>query len=145
MLFGKPCTHAVIDHHALFVGHQCIARTPDRLLEKREGVHAVEQLGSVRATYVQTAEGRYVNYPYLVAHVQGFLLHAGVTLRRLAVKRRALPDAGGHHFCACLHMPLMHGCLPVRVKSATCHMRQLLGLEGRTRCGHAGFADAALG
>ncbi len=42
-------------------------------------------------------------------------------------------------------MALMHGCLAVRVKGTTCHVRQLLGLEGRTSRSDTGFADAALG
>ncbi len=145
MLVGKARANAVVDDHALLVGHQRITRTPDRLFEKGEGIQAVEQLGGVGAAYVQAAECRHVDDADLVAHVQRFLLHAGIALRGFAIERRTLPDPGRHHFRACLHMTRVHGCLPIRIKGTACNVCQFLGLEGRPGCGHAGFTDTALG
>ncbi|MNZ40296.1 hypothetical protein D3C78_578090 [compost metagenome] len=145
VLLGEARAHAVVDHHAVLVGHQRVARTADRLLGEGEGVEAVEQFGGVRAAHVEAAEGGDVDQADLLAHVAGLGLHAGLALLGLAVVGRALPDAGRHHLGAQFDMALVHGGLPVRIEAAAGDVGELLGDERRARGGHPGLADAAVG
>ena len=145
MLLAQAGADAIVDHHAMLVGHQRIASAADGQLGKAEGVQAFEQFGGVGAAHVEAAQGGDVDQADLFAHMAGFFLHAAFALNGFAIVRRALPGAGGHHFCARRHMAAVHRRLPVRVEGTASDMRQLLGLKGWPGGGHAGFADAAPG
>lgn len=71
----KARTDAVVDYHALLIGHQSVTRAPHRLLGEGEGVESVEKFGGIRAAHVEATEGGYINQAVIISQDTDGMTH----------------------------------------------------------------------
>ena len=137
---------AVVDHHAGTVGHQHVARPPQRLLGVGEGVDALEELGGIGAPHLEAAERRDVDQADVAAHVEDLLDDGRGAALRGAVVLGPQPRPGHHHLGAQLGVAMVHRGAAHRLEDAARQEAELLGPERRPRGGGADESHAlALG
>ena len=101
---------AVVDDDAGLVGHEHIARAPDRLLLVGPGVHAVDERGGIRPADVEAAERRHVDHAGMLAHGAHLARRSRARASPFgAVVGRPHPQPGHHHLRAELEVAVVHG------------------------------------
>ena len=145
VLIMQATCDAVIDDDAGLVGQQRIARASDRLLEKIEGIKAVDESRGVGTANVEFAQRRDVDNADILAHGPDLGDDRLRALLLRAVVGRSQPQSRRHHAGAQRQMPVVHRREPGRLIAASGKMAELLRHQRRPERRCADLLDIAAG
>ena len=131
VLIVQAAGDAVVDDDAGLVGQQRVARAPHRLLEKIEGIDAVDEGRGVGTANVEPAKRRDVDDADILAHGPDLGDDRLRALLLRAVVGRPQPQSRRHHACAQRQMAVVHRREPGRLIAASGKMAELLRHQRR--------------
>jgi len=145
MLIMQAACDAVVDDDAGFVGQKRVARTPHRLLEKIEGIDAVDERRRVGAANVEPAKRRHVDDADILAHGPDLGDDRLRARSASGIVSRPHPQPRRHHAGAQRQVPVVHRREPGRLIAAPGKMAELLRHQRWPERRRAHLLDVAAG